>query len=156
MKKNFWPLFSRIIECYKPHGTVYYCPQGFLSSTVEVVRSFLQDFWGCWKQIFLKKRQSFQWRKDFGLIFLQLLSAINLRGQFLLVQKLLWQLLWKTKIFSSGPERLLKTQFFEKKGNLSSEEKFFDYSFFVYRTKQSPRYIFRWSKRFVWHLFCIW
>ena len=42
-KKRFWPNFSRIIEYDKPQGTIYIHtgPQGFLASTVEVIRSIL-------------------------------------------------------------------------------------------------------------------
>ena len=43
-------------------------------------------------QLFDKKRQSFQWRKVFGLFFLLLSSVMNLRRQFIVVQKLVWQL----------------------------------------------------------------
>ena len=49
----------------------------------------------------------------------------NLDEQNLKVYKVFSQILWKKKdqFFSSlGPKSLLKTQTFEKKGNLSSEE----------------------------------
>ena len=39
--KRFWPNFFRIIDCDKPRGTFYKGPQGILTFTIEVVRSFL-------------------------------------------------------------------------------------------------------------------
>ena len=35
-EKSFWPVFSRILECDKPQGTICEGPQGFLTFTVEV------------------------------------------------------------------------------------------------------------------------
>ena len=70
MKKVFWPNSSRINEHDKCQGTSYKGPQGVLTITVEVTRSFLLHLWGCWKtQFFEIKRQPAQWRKDFGLLF---------------------------------------------------------------------------------------
>ena len=63
MKEILWPIFSRNIECDKPHGRFCKGPQAILTITVELIRAF-----------------------------------------FL------------------GPESLLKTQFFEKIGNLSNEK----------------------------------
>ena len=39
--KSFSTVFSRIIECYKPQGTIFKGPQGYLTITVEVIRSIL-------------------------------------------------------------------------------------------------------------------
>ena len=55
MKKNFWPIFSRIIECGKTQGTIYECPRCKLTNFVENRRSFHWDLRGCWKQKLLKK-----------------------------------------------------------------------------------------------------
>ena len=44
---------------------------------------------------FEKKRQSFLWRKGFGLLFLKLSSATNLTQRFIIVDKVPWHLLWK-------------------------------------------------------------
>ena len=41
VNKTFWPTFSRIIEFEKRRGTIYKSPQGILTVTVEVTRSFL-------------------------------------------------------------------------------------------------------------------
>ena len=60
MKKRFWPIFSRIFECYKPQGTNCKGPKGILGMTVEAIRASLQRMRGCWKLKFMKKRKSFQ------------------------------------------------------------------------------------------------
>ena len=39
--KRFRPDSSRIIGCYKPQGTILKGPQGILTITGEVIRSFL-------------------------------------------------------------------------------------------------------------------
>ena len=36
VKKSFWPVSSRILECDKPQGTIYEGSQGILTFTVEV------------------------------------------------------------------------------------------------------------------------
>ena len=40
MKKIFWPIFSRIIECNKAQGTVSKGPKSILTITVEPMRAF--------------------------------------------------------------------------------------------------------------------
>ena len=42
-----WPIFSRIIECDKPQGTIFKGPQAILTITVELIRAFLEDLRGC-------------------------------------------------------------------------------------------------------------
>ena len=41
VKKSFCCIFSRFIECDRPEGTIYEGPQGDLTITVEVKRSYL-------------------------------------------------------------------------------------------------------------------
>ena len=41
VKKKFGLLFSPVIDCDKPQGTFYKCPQSILTITVEVARPFL-------------------------------------------------------------------------------------------------------------------
>ena len=43
-------------EWHKPQGTIFKGPKGFLTKTMEGVRSFLYDLTGCWKHKFLKKK----------------------------------------------------------------------------------------------------
>ena len=80
---------------------------------------------------FWKKRQSFQWRKDFGL-FLVLSSMTNLREHFISVHKVFWQILWKSKDHFCNTQEVFWKHKFLKKGNLSSEKKilafFFSYN----------------------------
>ena len=62
-------------------------------------------------------------KEDFGQFFLVLSIVTNLEELFIRAQKLFSQLLWNRLEHFFGPKRLLKTQNFEKKGNLLSEEK---------------------------------
>ena len=90
--RRFWLTFHRLINCDKPPRTGFFCTQAFLTSTVEVIGSFLQDLGGCWKHNSLeKKRQFIQWGKNCGPIFLVFTSLTNLRGQFVRVHKVFWQ-----------------------------------------------------------------
>ena len=61
-------------------------------------------------------------KEVFGPFFLVLSSVTNLMGLFSGVHKLFWQILWNLLEHFLGPKKLLKTQIFEKKGNLPSEE----------------------------------
>ena len=58
MKKNFWPIFSPIIGCDKPQQIIYESQQGFLTITMEVIRSFLKHLRGCWKHKIKKGKLS--------------------------------------------------------------------------------------------------
>ena len=93
-EKNFWPTFSRIIGCDKANGTIYEGPKGFLTNTVDVIRSFSQDLRFCWKQIFWKKG-NLSSDKKILVFFLALSSVINLKRQYMRVPKIFWRLLWK-------------------------------------------------------------
>ena len=91
-EKILAPSFS----CYRvsqTHGTVFNCPQGFFSSTVEVIISFLQDLWGCSKHNFLKKRQCFRWGKNYGPLFLKKSSVTNPKLQVVRILKVFSPLL---------------------------------------------------------------
>ena len=60
MKKTFWPLFSPIIEFEKPQKTTCKGPKSILTINVEVIRPFLQDRRGCWRNKILKKKAIIQ------------------------------------------------------------------------------------------------
>ena len=55
VEKRFSPISSRITEHDKRHGTTYKVPQGNLTINIEVIRPFLLDPRGCWKQTFEEK-----------------------------------------------------------------------------------------------------
>ena len=61
--RRLWITFLSIINCDKAPGTVFKCQKGFLTITVEVIISFLQDLRGCWKNNFSKKKAIFPVRK---------------------------------------------------------------------------------------------
>ena len=91
--RRLWITFLSNIILDKPPGTVCKSSIGFLTITMEVIRSFLQDLRGYCKNNFSKKRQYFQWGKNYGPLFLVLSSITNLKGQFLRVLKVFWPLL---------------------------------------------------------------
>ena len=102
MKKSFWPIFSRIIECDKFQGTLCKGPQGIPAITVQVVRSVLQDLlkW-------LLKTRSFEKTGNIS-------SEEKILAKFFLVLSSVTSVRESKKINCLGPRRLLKTQFFQK------------------------------------------
>ena len=76
VNKWFSPTFSRIIECDKHQRTIYNGPQGVLTKTLEVIRSFLQDIRGCWNQMFLRIKAIVP-KKIFGPFFLLLPTILT-------------------------------------------------------------------------------
>ena len=58
--------------------------------------------------------------KDFDLFFLVLSSVTNLRGQFVWVRKVTGNYCGSCKVIFVTPKKVLKTQSFEGKDNLSS------------------------------------
>ena len=123
VKKSFWPVFSRFLECDRPQGPIFEYPQAISTNTFEGKGLILLHLRGCWKHKFLKKRQTFQWKK-FLFFFLPNYRVWQTSGDNL------WGSTWYFDSYcgsyrnnSVTPKKLLKTQFFEKKGKLSSEEK---------------------------------
>ena len=66
VKKRFSPISSRIIEHEERHRTTYKVPQGNLTINVEVIRPFLKDPRGFWKQKILKNKAIFSVKKRFS------------------------------------------------------------------------------------------
>ena len=69
MKKTLWPIFSRIIGCDKPQGTICKGAKCILVFTVELIREFFKDLRGCWKHKLLKKMAAFPMKKILWPIF---------------------------------------------------------------------------------------
>ena len=59
--------------------------------------------------MFRKKRQTFQWRKAFGLFFFFLSNMSNVRKQIIRVHKVNWQFLCKRLDRFLGPKRSIET-----------------------------------------------
>ena len=133
VKNRLWPISSRIIEHDKRQRTTYKVPQGNLTNIVEVIRPFLQDPRGFWKHKFLKKKQPFQWRKDFRLFLLVLQNMTNVGEHLIGVHKVTWQLMLKLKDHCFRTQEVSENINFWKKGNHSSEEKILTYFFSLYR-----------------------
>ena len=94
--ERVWPIFSRIIECDKPQGTIYKCSKRYTDdycgsyNIISVTpKRLLQTI------IFEKKIKNSSDKKVFGLNILALSIMTNLRRRFIRVQKVFWHLLWK-------------------------------------------------------------
>ena len=62
--------------------------------------------------------------KDFGLFFLVLSSATNLKWQLVMVQKVFWQLLWKLWDHFCNTYEVVENTTFSKKGNCFCEKNY--------------------------------
>ena len=153
--RSFWLNFHRLITCDKPPGTVCKCPQSLLTFTVEVMRSFLQDLRGCWKNNFSKKRQSFQWGKNYGSLFLVLSSMTNLKGQFVTVFKVFWPLLSLLYDEILGPRRLFNSQIIGKKADFPVKKRFWPF-FLIFSNITKIRNFFLRDHKVRLTFFCKW
>ena len=70
-------VFPHLIECDKPHETMFWGAQAIPTFTVEIMRASISDMTGCWKRKILKKRESFQWKKSCGQFFLVISDIKN-------------------------------------------------------------------------------
>ena len=135
MENRFWTTFYRNIDYDNCQGTIYRGPQGILTIIVQIIWTIIWDQSGRYKQTF-QKTAVFTMKEVFGPFILVLSSVTNLKGLFLGVHKLFWQLLWKLLEHFLGPERLLKTQTFEKKRQSSQWRKQFGHLFLISSNKQ--------------------
>ena len=124
VKKRFSPISSRIIERDERPETTYKGPQGNLTNNIEVKGSFLQDPRGCWKHKLLKKKANFPVKKRFSPVSSRIiehderLETTNKGPQGNLTINVEVK-----RSFLEDPRGCWKHKIFEKKGNLSSEEK---------------------------------
>ena len=101
---------------------------------MEHIRACLRDLRGCWKHKFLTKRQSFQWRKDFGLLFL-VVSIMKKVKEQTRVQKVIWQVL--CKLFDQFSwTKMSRSELFKKKGYLPGDKRI-GHFFSCYRVWQA-------------------
>ena len=68
-------------------------------------------------------------KKTFGPFFLVLSSAINLMGQFVMVQKVFWQILWKLWGHFCNTYEVVENTTFWKKRQLFLWKKLFEQFF---------------------------
>ena len=129
-RKAFGPFFVCIIKWTKPQKQLIRVHKVLRQTLWKLQGHFLGPKRLLGTQVFEKKRQYFQWRKDLGQSFLVISSMKNLWEQIIRSHKFFWQLLWKLQGHFSRTKRLLTTQIFGRKGNLSSEEKFLGHSSF--------------------------
>ena len=85
MKKFLLPKFSQVIEQDGRQGTFFKGPQGKFTVIGQVIRSFLEDLRGRWKQ-FLKK-SLFSDEKQICQIFFALPRMADLKQQVIRLHK---------------------------------------------------------------------
>ena len=103
-----WQTWSNILLCSTRYFGIYGVSYKIISLTP---RSLLKT------QVF-EKKEPFQWRKDSSLFFPALSTVTNLRGQFLTVHKVFWQLLREVKdLFFNTHESVENTKFWKKIAN---------------------------------------
>ena len=120
--KSFWPIIPRIIECQKLQGSIFNAPQAFLTVTVEFIRSLSWDLRGCWKHKFSKKINPCDEEK-FSPTFPRKIECGKHHGAIDNCPKGILAKTVSYNIISVLPNWLLKTENFERKGNLSKKEK---------------------------------
>ena len=116
MNKCICPICSEIVECDKPQETIYRSQKDFLTSNVQVIRIFLGPERLLKTQIFLKKG-SFPVNKCIWPIFSQIVECDKPQETVYKSQKVILTSNVQVIRVLLGPERSLKTQIFEKKGN---------------------------------------
>ena len=134
VKKRFSLISSRVIEHDERLETTYKGPQGNLTMIVEVKWSFLQDPRGCWKHKLLKKKATFPVKKSFSPISSQIIEHDKrLKTTYKGPKGNLTINVEVKRSFLEDPRGCWKHKIFEKKGNLSSEEKILTCFFSHYR-----------------------
>ena len=105
---------------------------------MEVVRSFLKDLRGWWKDKFLKKTGSLSIEEKVWPKFLALSSVTNPKGQFIRIQKVFWQLVWSLQDHCYNTYEVVGNNFFFKMAQSFHWRKDFDLFFFqFYRLRQT-------------------
>ena len=154
MNKRFWPNFFSQYRVWKLSRDSL---QGSKRSSDNYCGSYkinsLGPKWLLKTKIFLKKRQPFQWKKDFGQFFLGISIVKNLRERFIRVQKYFDKDCGSYKIISLGPNRFIEnTIFWKKKSKLSTEKKYFGLLFLAISSVKNLREQFLRIKKVFWLL----
>ena len=152
VKNCFWPVFSRNLEGDKPQGPIFEYPQAVLTITLEVKGIILWQLRSCWKHKFLKKRQTFQWKKNFGQFFLPLSSVTNLRRLFLSIHKIFWQILWKLQVHFCNTYEVVENTSFGKKTQTFQWRKDFGLFFLAFSSVTNLRGQFMSIHKVFWQL----
>ena len=123
--KSFWLTFQCIINCDKPPGTVYKCPQDFLTNTVEVKNIFFRTWEVVENTIFEKKTSNVSSEEKFMAPFFSFYRVSQASKNSLQGYSRFFRHYYVCyKINSLGPRRLLKTHFFERNANFPVKKSF--------------------------------
>ena len=137
-KRIFWCIVLRNIECNNPWRKICKGPWGVLTNTVEIIRSFLQEVWACWKHKLWKRKASFPVKKRFWTIFSHFTECDNPH------EKVYMEL--KGHFF--GPKWLLKKQNFEEKAKFSVQKEYGLFSLVISSTTNAREQLLRAHKFF--------
>ena len=137
MKTIVWPIFP-VLSSIKKSGNTLWRPIRYFDIYCGFHESIFQDLRGCWKHNFLKKRQSFQWRKDFGLHFPVLSNMWYVIKLFSRSANSFDYYCGTYKSIFFGLESLLKTKFLNKKANFPVKKNLASF-FSFYRASQNSR-----------------
>ena len=100
------------------------------------------------------KRQTFQWRKSFGVFIFALSSVTKLLTQFVSVQTVLWHLLLKLQVHFFRTKRLSWTQFFWEKRQSFQQRIDFGLPFFALSSVTNLKGHFRRVQTVLWKNCC--
>ena len=121
-KKGFLSNEDKILAYFFSHYRIYQT----WSDNLQGSKRYSDIYCTCYKIIsvtpkrwlktqFFEKRQAFQRRIVFGLVFLVLSNMTNLRELFISVHKVFWQILWKLQDnFLNTQESAENTNFWKK------------------------------------------
>ena len=145
MKKLVGPIFSRIIEHHKSHGKSCKGLQGFLTSIVQDIWSFLQDLRS--REPKFSKLKLPSRKKKFWPIFSTVTHydrhwvffCYAPQGILAIIVQVLWSFLWELK-------RLFKTHIFRKKAIFSVKKGFCPVYFRIFERKKPQETIYKIQK----------
>ena len=96
---------------------------------VQDIRSFLRDLRGCLKHIFFEKKATFSMKNCNCSMFFRIVECDKSQETIYKCQKDILTINVQVIRVFLGPERLLKTQTFEKKMHFSSEQMYLPHIF---------------------------
>ena len=143
--KRVWPVFSHVMECDKTQRAFCEGLNGFLTLTVEGIRSFHGTYEVVGNTIFWKRNWLILLKKHIIHFFLILLSKRNLRKQIASIQRVFWQLFCKFGVFLMDPGGRLK-YLVQNKANFDKKKTFWaTFSRFIEHDKSLR--VFYWASR---------
>ena len=128
VNQRFWPVFFSYYRVWETSVTIYKGSKRFFDIYCRGYKiTSLGHYWFLKTQIFEEEKKApILWTKDFGLFFLVISSVRNPRNTLQGSTRGFDNYCGSNKIICSGPERLLKSQSFEKERQPFRRKKEFD------------------------------